>query len=151
MQNNGFEASRLAIRTSLKECGLDYIDLYLVHGPLGGPQMRRESWEACIEAQKEGSVRSIGVSNFGLGHLNEMLGYGLPLPSVNQVSQEKSWVSYLNATSWNCIPFKPMQISLRNVGNMKSLFRFEPINPSEYVKFITVRTGMGSSRSRITI
>lgn len=51
--------------------------------------MRKESWEACVEAQKEGFVKSIGVSNFGVGHLNEMLAYGngMPLPSVNQVCE----------------------------------------------------------------
>jgi diketogulonate reductase-like aldo/keto reductase len=87
MHNSGRDNSKAAIRASLKECGLEYIDLYLIHSPIGGPQMRKESWEACVEAQREGLVKSIGVSNFGVGHLNEMLQYGLPLPSVNQVCQ----------------------------------------------------------------
>jgi len=86
MFNNGLEDAREAIRTSIKDCGLEYIDLYLIHAPIGGPQMRRESWEACVEAQKEGLIKSIGVSNYGVGHINEMLQYGdLPLPAVNQI------------------------------------------------------------------
>jgi len=85
MYNNGRDNAKAAIVASLKEYGLGYIDLYLIHGPIGGPQMRKESWEACVEAQKEGIVKSIGVSNFGVGHLNEMLQNGLPMPSVNQV------------------------------------------------------------------
>jgi len=84
-ENVGFEASQRAIKTSLKECGLDYIDLYLVHGPLGGPEMRAASWKACLAAQKEGIVKSIGVSNYGVKHLEEMITSGYPLPSVNQV------------------------------------------------------------------
>ena len=48
--------------------------------------MRRESWQACIEAQKKGILKSIGVSNYGMGHLKEMIGDGEPLPAINQVS-----------------------------------------------------------------
>jgi len=83
--NEGKVHARRAIDKSLKECGLDYIDLYLVHGPLGGPQLRRESWEAVVEAQKEGKLKSIGISNFGVRHMTELLDKGLPDPAVNQV------------------------------------------------------------------
>ncbi|KAG8212958.1 Aldo/keto reductase [Butyriboletus roseoflavus] len=83
--NNGKTNAVKAIDKSLKECGLGYIDLYLIHSPLGGPQMRRESWEAIAEAQKEGKLKSIGISNFGVGHMGELLGKGLPDPAVNQV------------------------------------------------------------------
>jgi len=64
---------------------LGYIDLYLIHGPLGGPGMRKQSWEACLEAQVAGKIRSIGVSNYGVKHIEEMLASGKPLPAVNQV------------------------------------------------------------------
>ena len=47
--------------------------------------MRRESWEAIAEAQKEGKLKSIGISNFGVRHMEELLGKGLPDPAVNQV------------------------------------------------------------------
>lgn len=83
--NNGKSNAVRAIDKSLKECGLGYIDLYLIHSPLGGPQMRRESWEAIVEAQKEGKLKSIGISNFGVRHMEELLGKGLPDPAVNQV------------------------------------------------------------------
>lgn len=49
--------------------------------------MRRESWEAIAEAQKEGKLKSIGISNFGVGHMEELLGWGLPDPAVNQVGR----------------------------------------------------------------
>ena len=83
--NSGKTNAAKAINKSLKECGLGYIDLYLIHSPLGGPQMRRESWEAIAEAQKEGKLKSIGISNFGVRHMEELLGKGLPDPAVNQV------------------------------------------------------------------
>ncbi|KAF9516673.1 hypothetical protein BS47DRAFT_1371644 [Hydnum rufescens UP504] len=72
MHNHGREATHHAIRRSLKESGLDCIDLYLIHGPLGGPRARLESWEEIVKARDEGILRSIGVSNFGLKHLEEM-------------------------------------------------------------------------------
>ena len=96
MHNRGRKATHRAIRRSLKESGLDYIDLYLVHAPLGGPQARRESWEEVVKARDEGIIRSIGVSNFGIRHLEEMktawgtintegLEWAGEKPSVNQV------------------------------------------------------------------
>lgn len=72
--------------TWLCECGLGYINLYLIHGPLGGPQARKESWQAICDAQKEGIIKSIGVSTYGMKHLQELLQYQLPLPAVHQVS-----------------------------------------------------------------
>ncbi|KAF8532316.1 NADP-dependent oxidoreductase domain-containing protein [Gautieria morchelliformis] len=87
MHNRGKEATRKAIEKSLEECGLEYIDLYLLHSPLGGPTMRRESWEAALEAKKAGRIRSIGVSNFGVNHLKELVEARRKedWPSVNQV------------------------------------------------------------------
>jgi len=84
MSNRGLAHARLAIRKSLNVCGLDYIDLYLLHSPLGGPEMRRESWQAAIEARNEGLVRSIGVSNYGTKHIREILTSEV-LPALNQI------------------------------------------------------------------
>ncbi|KAG9315385.1 NADP-dependent oxidoreductase domain-containing protein [Chiua virens] len=83
--NSGKTKATKAIDKSLRACGLGYIDLYLIHSPLGGQQMRRESWEAVVDAQKEGKLKSIGISNFGVRHMEELLGNGLPDPAVNQV------------------------------------------------------------------
>lgn len=74
-----------AIDKSLKECGLGYIDLYLLHSPIGGPELRRESWRAVCDARNEGKIKSIGVSNFGVAHLEEMIQDGVELPVINQV------------------------------------------------------------------
>ena len=56
-----------------------------MHSPIGGPQKRAESWKAILEAKKEGVVRSAGVSNFGVRHLQEMVSAKVELPVVNQV------------------------------------------------------------------
>ncbi|KAL0945456.1 hypothetical protein HGRIS_000946 [Hohenbuehelia grisea] len=83
--NDGYDSVSKAIRTSRDQCGLGYIDLYLIHGPIGGPQARIESWRAIVDAQKEGILRSIGVSCFGVKHLEELLESGLPAPAINQI------------------------------------------------------------------
>ncbi|KAF8727173.1 hypothetical protein AX14_007519 [Amanita brunnescens Koide BX004] len=84
-RNDVYSRVRQSIETSLRECGLGYIDLYLIHGPLGGPQARKESWQAICDAQKEGLIKSIGISTYGINHLRELLQYQLPLPAVHQI------------------------------------------------------------------
>jgi len=56
----------------LKETGLDYIDLILIHAPYGGREARKGAWKALVEAHDEGKIRSLGISNYGVHHLDEM-------------------------------------------------------------------------------
>lgn len=48
---------------------------YLIHTPYGGKDGRLGSWRALLEAQSAGQIRSIGVSNYGVHHLNELESY----------------------------------------------------------------------------
>lgn len=84
--NDGYENVKKSIQTSLDECGLGYIDLYLIHGPIGGPQARKESWAAVCDAHAEGKLKSIGISTFGVGHMQEIIDAKAPLPVIMQVS-----------------------------------------------------------------
>ncbi|KAL9100736.1 MAG: hypothetical protein Q9163_003921 [Psora crenata] len=68
----GYDATQASIESSLKQTGLEYIDLYLVHAPYGGRNARNGTWRALVEAQHAGKVRSLGVSNYGVHHLNEL-------------------------------------------------------------------------------
>lgn len=52
--------------------GLGYVDLYLLHCPYGGKEARLGAWRALVEAARGGKVRSIGVSNYGVHHLDEL-------------------------------------------------------------------------------
>jgi len=67
-----YEKAKAQVDTTLKETGLDYIDLMLIHAPYGGREARKGAWKALVEAQEEGKVRSLGVSNYGTQHLDEM-------------------------------------------------------------------------------
>tara|TARA_B100000900_G_scaffold123763_1_gene104414 strand:- start:36819 stop:37667 length:849 start_codon:yes stop_codon:yes gene_type:complete len=81
----GYEETIFQCRESLRRLDLDYVDLYLVHAPPEDTSVRGEVWKAMEECLKSGLTRSIGVSNYGVSHLNDMLEYAKILPSVNQI------------------------------------------------------------------
>jgi hypothetical protein len=66
------EAVRASITASLSKLGLDYVDLYLIHSPHNVVN-RLFEWEAFCELKESGLARSIGVSNYGVSHLSELL------------------------------------------------------------------------------
>lgn len=72
-----------ALDESLKKLGTDYIDLWLIHWP--EPGKRIAAWKAMEELYKKGKCRAIGVSNFTLKHLKELLETAKVIPTVNQV------------------------------------------------------------------
>jgi len=65
-----YEKVRESIRESVRECGLGYIDLFLLHSPYGGKEARLNSWRALEDAVLEGEVRIPGVSNYGEKHVS---------------------------------------------------------------------------------
>ncbi len=67
---------------SLERLGLDYVDLYIIHWPQGGPTW---AWDGMQRAQAAGYTRSIGVSNFGVRELDELLSISDVDPVVDQV------------------------------------------------------------------
>ncbi len=82
-QREGYEATLKAFEVSRKALKLDYIDLYLIHWPVKGKYL--DSWKAMIKLYKEGLVRAIGVSNFKLHHLQDIINETGVVPTVNQV------------------------------------------------------------------
>jgi diketogulonate reductase-like aldo/keto reductase len=70
-----------AIEQSLTRLGVDYVDLYLIHWPEGGPTW---AWPGMERARELGMARSIGVSNFGAGELERVIAAGTVRPAVNQ-------------------------------------------------------------------
>lgn len=81
--DQGYAPALKAAEKSLKLLGLEWIDLYLIHWP--EPGKRQHSWRALIDLRSRGLVRSIGVSNYTVAHLKELMASSDVVPSVNQV------------------------------------------------------------------
>ncbi|WHY66897.1 aldo/keto reductase [Neobacillus sp. SuZ13] len=79
----GYESTLAAYQTSLDKLGLEYLDLYLIHWPVAGKY--KEAWRALETLYKEGRVKAIGVSNFQVHHLEDLLKDAEIKPMVNQV------------------------------------------------------------------
>ena len=74
-----------AVHESLYRTGLDYLDLVLVHWPNPSRDLYVQAWEALVELQQVGTVRSIGVSNFLPEHLERIVSETGVTPVVNQI------------------------------------------------------------------
>ena len=70
------------VEHSLRRLGVDQVDLYLIHWPQGGPTW---AWAGMERARELGLARSVGVSNFSAGELDEVIAAGTIPPAVNQV------------------------------------------------------------------
>lgn len=82
---HGSQSASKAIEQSLQRFQLGYLDLFLIHDPLSGKRKRLDTWRVLIQKRDEGKLRSIGVSNYGVRHLEEIREAGLELPAVNQI------------------------------------------------------------------
>ncbi|MET3194733.1 aldo/keto reductase [Bacillus sp. OAE603] len=81
--DQGYESTLNAFETSIQKLGLDYLDLYLIHWP--GKDKYKETWKAFEKLYKDGRVRAIGVSNFQIHHLEDLMSSSEIKPMVNQV------------------------------------------------------------------
>ena len=68
----GYENTLKLVDIALEETKLDYLDLVLIHAPYGGSANRKGAWKALVESVEAGKVRSIGISNYGVHHLDEL-------------------------------------------------------------------------------
>ncbi|WP_040952847.1 aldo/keto reductase [Gorillibacterium massiliense] len=79
----GFDSTLAAFDESMEKLALDAVDLYLVHWPVKGKY--KETWKALERIYKEGRAKAIGVSNFQVHHLKDLMESAEVLPIVNQV------------------------------------------------------------------
>ena len=82
LQDYGYENAKIGIENSLKNLGVDYIDLYLLHQPYGDYLC---SWKALEEAVAQGKIKSIGISNVTINLWNKFKDGMTIMPAVNQV------------------------------------------------------------------
>ncbi|XP_024908174.1 uncharacterized oxidoreductase ZK1290.5-like, partial [Cynoglossus semilaevis] len=90
-QDYGYESAKEAFRNSCLQMDVKYFDLYMLHWPdsmqpgRSNRELRAEAWRALEELYKEGLCRSIGVSNFMIPHLEQLMQDCTIVPHVNQV------------------------------------------------------------------
>lgn len=96
VSDTGYEATKRAIKTSLKKLQLSYLDLYLIHQPYGDIY---GSWRAMEEAYRAGTIRAIGVSNFTSDRVLDLSLYNDVLPAVDQI-ETAPWMQETNEVSF---------------------------------------------------
>ena len=109
--DQGRDRTLAAFDRSFAELGLDWIDLYLIHWPVPSRDLYLETWKALIELRDEGRVKSIGVSNFEVEHLQQIIGETGVVPVTNQIElhpalQQSELVAFhqqqgITTTSWS--------------------------------------------------
>lgn len=82
---HGRDAATAALDKSLGRLGLDAVDLYLIHWPLPAQGLAPETWQALVDARANGKARSIGVSNFRIEDLEEIIEATGVVPAANQI------------------------------------------------------------------
>ena len=112
--NDDIRAGRIeaAFEQSMKLLGLDYLDLYLLHWPIKG--RHRDAWRAMEKLHRTGRIRAIGVSNYMIPHLDELLTTAEILPAVNQVEfhpylQSKPLVAHCRRHGIQVEAWSPLQ------------------------------------------
>jgi len=81
--DQGYDKTFEAFETSLKKLNMSYVDLYLIHWPVTG--LRGETWRALEKIYEEKRAKVIGVSNFTINHLKELMENSETIPGINQV------------------------------------------------------------------
>jgi len=81
--DQGYKSTLAAFEASMEKLQTDYLDLYLIHWPKG--PLSQETWKAMEELYEAGRIRAIGVSNFLVHHLEDLLQHCKVVPAVNQV------------------------------------------------------------------
>jgi 2,5-diketo-D-gluconate reductase A len=83
--DQGRDRTRRAFESSLSKLGLDHLDLYLIHWPAPSRGLYQQTWLTLTGLQREGLVRSIGVSSFEPQHLDRLAEVSDVVPAVNQI------------------------------------------------------------------
>lgn len=108
---NGYKSCMDDLHRSLERLDMSYIDLFLIHGPRDGKNI--ETYKAMLELKRQGLVRSVGVSNFNIQHLEGLRKEGLPTPSVNQIElhpwlQPREIINYCTQHGITIMGYSPL-------------------------------------------
>ncbi len=135
--DQGYETTLKAFEESRKKLGLEYIDLYLIHWPKKGKY--KDTWKAMEKLYKEGLVRAIGVSNFHVHHLKDLISDAEVKPMVDQVEfhpylTQKELLAYCKEEKIQMEAWSPlMQGEFIRVDLLKELAKKYGKTPSQII------------------
>ncbi|MBH8600013.1 aldo/keto reductase [Thermoactinomyces sp. CICC 23799] len=135
--DQGYDSTLQAFEESRKKLGLEYIDLYLIHWPVKGKY--KETWKALEKLYEDGLVKAIGVSNFQVHHLKDLLADAKVKPVVNQVEfhpylTQKELLAYCNEENIQLEAWSPlMQGEVVRVDVIKELSEKYGKTPAQIV------------------
>lgn len=96
LQDTNYEGAKAQFERSLNRLQMDYVDLYLIHQPIGDVH---GAWRAMEELHAAGKIRAIGVSNFHPDRLADLIAFNKVVPAVNQV-EVNPFQQQLHAVPW---------------------------------------------------
>jgi methylglyoxal/glyoxal reductase len=111
VRNFTYRKVHTSFQESLTKLQTDYVDLLLLHFPV--PVLRKKAWKALEEIHKTGAAHSIGVSNYTIGHLEQLKSYAQVMPVVNQVElhvflQQPELVKYCQDNNITIEAYSPL-------------------------------------------
>lgn len=109
--DHGYDKALKAFEKSLKKLDIGYIDLYLIHWPAGNK--RNDTWKAFEKIIETGKCRAIGISNYMINHIKELLSFAEVVPAVNQVEfspylYQKDLLEYCNSNKIQLEAYSPL-------------------------------------------
>ena len=140
--DQGYENTLKAFERSLERLKLSYLDLYLIHWPVSG--LRNDTWRALEKLYDNNRVKAIGVSNFTIRHIDDLLSKTSVTPMVNQVEfspflYQKELLKYCNSKNIQLEAYSPLTRTRRfNDSTLKSI----SLKHNKNVPQILIRWGL---------
>lgn len=134
--DQGYDSTLQAFNLSCEKLGLDYIDLYLIHWPVQGKF--KETWKALEKIYQEGRARAIGVCNFQIYHLQELMAECKIVPMVNQVEShplliQKELLQFCQANRIQMEAWSPLMQGRLDHPTLKALAEKYDKSPAQIV------------------
>ena len=123
-EEHGYKECMKTVTNEIKKSKLKYLDLYLIHSPIGGKI--KETYKALFELRKENFIKDIGVSNFQIEHLEEIYDYFGCYPKINQIefnlkNQNKELINFCKSKNIMISIYSPFSKGDFNIEILKEL------------------------------
>lgn len=139
-KDQGLSKAKIAVEKSLENLQTDYLDLFLIHWPGASglkvedpqnSQLRKESWQVLEDFYKKGILKSIGVSNYNIEHLKDLLESCKIKPHVNQIEvhphyQQKELVDFCVKNDIHVTAYSSLGTT-QPANNQKNLLISDPV------------------------